>query len=166
MTNQAKKFSVVDLQNELFIRLSRTKQQALADNAQSIHGQCSPYLQHAIDCAQEKNASSWLTALPIEHHGFTLHKRAFVDALCLRYGWVPPQLSSQCICSQEFSTTHAFSCSHGTFLIFHHNDIHDLTASLLSEVEPPLQSLTSEALQYRTAVYDDDAHLDIEVSDF
>ena len=31
---------------------------------------------------------------------------------------------------------------------------------------PPLQPLTSEALQYRTAVHDDNASLDIRVSGF
>ena len=40
---------IVDLQLKLFIQLSRTKQQALIDAAQSIHGQCSPALQHAIE---------------------------------------------------------------------------------------------------------------------
>ena len=62
-----------------------------------------------------------------------------------------PQLPSPCICGQEFSTTHAFSCSHCAFPILYHNDICDLTSSLLLEVchdikvKPPLQPLTSEA---------------------
>ena len=32
----------------------------------------------------EKGASSWLSTLPIDEHGFALHKGAFRDALCLR----------------------------------------------------------------------------------
>ena len=32
---------------------------------------------------QEKGASSWLTALPIQEQGFSLHKTAFRDALAL-----------------------------------------------------------------------------------
>ena len=34
-------------------------------------------LQLAMDLCQEKGASSWLTVLPIEEYGFTLHKTAF-----------------------------------------------------------------------------------------
>ena len=43
-------------------------------------------MQRAMDLASEKGASSWLTALPLSEHGFTLHKGAFQDALALRYG--------------------------------------------------------------------------------
>ena len=46
-------------------------------------------LQHSMSLAQEKGASSWLTALPVEEFGFALHKGAFRDALALRYGWCP-----------------------------------------------------------------------------
>ena len=38
-----------------------------------------------VQLAQEKGASSWLTAIPIQRLGFTLHKGAFRDAVCLRY---------------------------------------------------------------------------------
>ena len=37
--------------------------------------------------AQEKSTTSWLAALPIQHHGFALNKGAFWDAIALRYGW-------------------------------------------------------------------------------
>ena len=40
----------------------------------------------------DKGASNWLTTVPLEHHGFVLHKGAFHDALCLRYGWMPEEL--------------------------------------------------------------------------
>jgi len=46
-------------------------------------------LQMAVSLAQERGASSWLTALPVQEHGFSLHKTAFRDALALRYGWLP-----------------------------------------------------------------------------
>ncbi len=39
----------------------------------------------------------WLTALPLEEHGFTLHKTAFRDAIALRYGWPPSQIPSNCV---------------------------------------------------------------------
>ena len=34
-------------------------------------------LQHLMDIASEKGASSWLTALPLAKYGFALHKRVF-----------------------------------------------------------------------------------------
>ena len=62
-------------------------------------------LQKAVDTiwsqlplhSQEKDASTWLIALPIQDHGFTLYKSAFWDALCLKYGWEPKDLASHCI---------------------------------------------------------------------
>ena len=44
-------------------------------------------LQRSMELAQEKGASTWLTTLPIDEHGFALHKTAFRDSLSLRYGW-------------------------------------------------------------------------------
>ena len=36
-----------------------------------------PPLQHTMDLAMEKGASTWLTVLPLEEHSLTLHKQAF-----------------------------------------------------------------------------------------
>ena len=33
--------------------------------------------------AAEKGSSSWLTTLPLSEYGFSLHKEAFQDDLCL-----------------------------------------------------------------------------------
>ena len=44
-------------------------------------------LQRSLSICSEKGASSWLSVLPISEHGIPLHKGAFRDALCLRYGW-------------------------------------------------------------------------------
>jgi len=112
-------------------------------------------MSHVIDCLQERGSSSWLISLPIEQHGFVLHKGDFIDALCLWYGWMPPRLPSHCVCGTDFSISHAFSCPHGAFPAIRHNNIRDLTASLMSEVchdvkvEPVLQPLTGEALRYK-----------------
>ena len=51
-----------------------------------------PTLLRAMELAQEKGSSSWLSALPLEQYGLTLHKGAFRDALALRYGWTPANL--------------------------------------------------------------------------
>jgi hypothetical protein len=102
--------------------------------------------------AQEKGASAWLGTLPIEEHGFSLHKGAFKDALALRYGWQPNEIPSVCSCGKANSVQHALSCTKGGLPIHRHNDIRDLTATLMDEVststeiEPPLQPLTGEVL--------------------
>ena len=50
----------------------------------------------AMLLATERCASNWLTTLPIEEFGFTLHKGAFHDALALRYDWKPNRTPSKC----------------------------------------------------------------------
>ena len=117
----------------------------------------------------EKGASSWLSTLPIEEHGFALHKGAFREALCLRYGWHPPHLPSHCTCSKQFTVEHALSCPRGGFPSICHNVIRDITADLLSEVcvgtEPSLQPVTGEQL-HRTANREDSARLDVVAESF
>ena len=117
-----------------------------------------------------QGASSWLSALPLEQYGFTLHKNEFT-ALCLRYGWTP-HIPFHFVCGKAFSVNHAFSCPHGAFPIIRHNDVHDLTVKLFSEVchdvqiEPHLQPLTGEILRYKSAVHADDARVDIRAAGF
>ena len=125
-----------------------------------------------MDLAQEKGASSWLTTLPLEEFGFTLHKGAFRDANALRYGWQPSRCPSSCACGSNFSVEHALSCPKGGFPIVHHSEIRDLTANLLSEVchavqvEPILQPITGETFFNTTANSEDDARLDVAASGF
>ncbi|XP_064397778.1 uncharacterized protein LOC135344497 [Halichondria panicea] len=120
-----------------------------------------------MDLASEKGASSWLTALPLSEHGFTLHKGAFQDALALRYGWNPTNTPTNCDCGKAFSTEHALSCAKGGFPTIRHNEIRDLTADLLTEVcndvriEPDLQPITDETLWCATANTQEGARLDI-----
>ena len=56
------------------------KQQQLKQAAFNIHSLLLPSLQHAMTLAQEKGASTWLTTLPIDKWGFSLHKSTFRDA--------------------------------------------------------------------------------------
>ena len=124
-------------------------------------------LKRAMELAQEKGVSSWLTALPIQEHGFTLHKSAFWDALALRYDWIPSHLPSSCACGTCFSVEHALSSPKGGFPSLRHNEIRDMTANLLTEicsdvcVEPQLQPLSGESLNNCTANTDDHVCLDI-----
>ena len=104
--------------------------------------------------------------------GYALHKSAFRDALCLRYGWHPSNLPLQCTCGKQFSVEHALSCSHGGFPSIRHNELRDITAELMSEVchnvgtEPPLQPITDEHLIHRTANREDGARLDVAAERF
>ena len=103
----------------------------------------------------------------MREYGFDLHKGAFRDAVSLRYGWRPPELPSSCVCGNAFTIDPSLSCPYGGFTALHHIDVHDLTASLLKDVcpnvckEPPLQSLTGETLQHKTASIDSGARLDV-----
>ena len=101
-----------------------------------------------LRCASVKGASGWLTALPLQEHGFTLHKSTFLDALALRYGWLPLMAPSLCTCSSSFSVDHVLSCPKGGLPSLRHNDVRNLTASLLTVVcsqvivEPELQPVS------------------------
>ena len=129
-------------------------------------------LQRILSYATETGASSWLTALPVEEHGFALHKGAFRDAICLRYGWHPSGLPSLCACSKNFTVEHAMNCPTGGFPTIRHNELRDFTASLLSEVchnvsvEPQLQPLTGETFPLASANVEDGARLDVAASGF
>ena len=94
-------------------RTLRRQQEAREEN--EIKEKLTPTLKRAIDAATKKGTSSWLTTIPIAEHGFAIHKGAFRDALCLRYGWHPPNLPSHRICNQKFTVEYEFSCSRGGF---------------------------------------------------
>ena len=66
--------------------------------------------------------------------------------------------SPKCVvCGKNLNVKHAFTCSTGGLPTLRHNDIGDLTADLMAEVcnnvcmEPELQPLSGEALQRRSA---------------
>ena len=125
-----------------------------------------------MQVSKEKGASSWLATLPIAEHGFALHKGAFRDALCLRYGWQPLHLPSHCICGHNYTIEHALICTRCRFQSIRHNELRDITAGFLTEVchnvgiEPPLQPLSGEQLTLRLANREDGAQLDIAADDF
>ena len=128
--------------------------------------------QKALPFISEKGALCWLTALPLSEDGHALHKGAFRDALCLRYGWPPPLLPSHCVCGHNFTVEHAMSCPTGGFPSIRHNEIRDLTAKVLTEtchnvgIEPPLQSINDEHFRHKTANSENGARLDIAADNF
>lgn len=129
-------------------------------------------MRRALEVSSEKGASSWLSTLPILEHGFALHKGAFRDALCLRYGWRPLGLPSVCVCGKSFSVEHALSCPRGGLPSVRHNELRDITAQCFTEVchgvgiEPGLQPLTQETLIHSTANSEDGARLDVVADGF
>ncbi len=145
----------------------KEKHVKVLSKSNGIQEQLTPSLQYMVSLAQEHGASTWLSARPVEEHGFALHKGAFRDALALRYGWEPALLPSHCACGKAFSSEHALSCPTGGFLIVRHNEVRDFTAGLLREIchdveiEPTLQPLTGEQLVLATANRNIEARLDI-----
>ena len=143
--------------------LSRCRSQSQQEEAANLGETLPPILQKSMEVETEKGASAWLTAIPIKEHGFTLHKQAFRDALCIHYGWEPTRPPTHCSCVAPFSTTHAFSCSKGAIPSIHHDHIWDLTAQVVTEVcrnveiEPTLQPLSGKSFQRRTANTEDNA---------
>ena len=131
-------------------------------------------LRRIVQLSSEKGASSWLSVLPIEEYGFALHKGAFRDALCLRYGWLPSGLPAKCVCGHGFTVDHAMNCSSGGFPTLCHNELGDSPQlyCVLSEVcndvavEPVLQPLSGKSLRFATANVEDEARLDVSTRGF
>ena len=152
------------------IRVERRNQ--LKRVASELKNRLPRHLCRAAELASEKGSSNWLTTLPLEAHGFALHKGAFRDALCLRYGWSPPHLPSICACGSNFNVEHALKCPTGGFTIIRHNEVRDLLAVLLSEVchdvsiEPHLKPLSGESLSGSSANTEDGARLDVAAGGF
>ena len=82
----------------------------------------------------------------------------------MRYGWDPPHLPDTCVCGFSFSVDHA---PRGGFPSLCHNELRDITASLMKEVchnvtiEPILQPLSGEIPHPCSAIVDDNAHSDV-----
>ena len=161
----------LDYDTEMEQRASKSevrkeKREAQSEIVDRLHPLLPPTLQKLMHMASEKGL---LAALPVESHGFSLHKRAFRDAMSLRYGWQPSLLPTTCICGKSFTVDHALNCPTGGFPSICHNEICDLTANLMAEVchdvcvEPSLQPLCGEHLSYAT---EDAARLDVRARGF
>ena len=150
----------------------KTKRHRSSSHVNELQSSLPPELQKAMDLSQEKGASNWLTMLPVEEFGFSLHKGAFRDALALRYGWPLHNTPSTCSCGSHFTVEHALSCPKGGYPSIRHNEMRDLTAHLLTEVchnvavEPHLQPLTGETLHGASSITQDGARLDVAADGF
>ena len=123
-------------------------------------------LQHSMELASEKDASNWLSALPLEKYSFAPHKGAFQDAVTfIMAGY--QNIFLLIVSVYKVSLLIILSCPTGGFPIVRHNELRDVTVNLLQEVchdvcsEPHLQQLSGEVLNGRTSIRGDDARLDV-----
>ena len=100
------------VQQSIKRRIQQTKHTKQKEAAKSLQSLLPAPLQRSMELAQEKGASTWLTALPIEEHGFALHKAAFKDSLSLRYVWPLQNSPSHCSCGQPYSVEQNRRLSH------------------------------------------------------
>ena len=105
-----------------------------------------------MDLAAEEGTLTWLTVIPLKEISFNLNKRDFRNALRLRYNWPFSNISSKCVCSEEYSVEHAMICKRRGFIIQRHDQLRNLKAKLLSsvgsdvEIKPLLHEISNERL--------------------
>ena len=151
--------------------IRNSKSSNYSDRSSSLRTHLDPSSQRALDLASAKGASNWLTTRPLQEHDFALHKSTFHDAMALRYGWSPQRTPAHCACGTSFSVKHALSCPKGGLPSIRHNEIRDLTATLLTEVcsqvavEPELQPVSQQDYP-ASANIQDGARLDIAMNGF
>ena len=113
--------------------------------------------QRLVKCAQEKGASSWLSALPLKRMGYSINKQEFRDAISLRYGWTISDMPSYCACGKKNSIDHVMICLKGGYVHMRHNALRDTEAKMLKQVckdvktEPQLIPTAIEWLKGSTA---------------
>ena len=158
--------------DDLKTELSKDKQNRNLGKIETVLSECTEETKLFVKQAQDKGASAWLNALPIEELGFYLNKEQFWDALRLRYNLKLENLPHQCPCGQAFNVAHALNCKKGGFVSQRHENIKNLLVSLLSKVckdveaEPHLAEITNESFSLATANTKDDARLDIKAQGF
>ena len=124
-----------------------------------------------MELSQEKGASTWLTVLPIDDHGFALHKSAF-RMPSFRYDWSLQNLPSRCSCSHPFSVEHALNCKTGGFPAVRHNEVRDISQlyycqkSVMVLQQNLICSHSQGKLCHIALIMDDGACLDVAVYGF
>ena len=113
--NQLSSFdcAIFHCQRDLRQEALSIKCQTLTDSL-TLSATLPPNLQVSPKLAGKKNASSWLSTLPLECHGFALHKG---EGYCfpLWYGLSPQNLPSNCVCGKFNTIEHVLSCPNGAF---------------------------------------------------
>ena len=111
--------------------------------------------------------------MPLFDHGTVLHKRDFVDAVYIRYGWALLDLPTTCGCGTAMDVQHALNCKYGGLRIIQHNEVRDTIAQCMEEagcsavgIEPELMPLDGEEFEYKSANKQEEARSDIKCSGF
>ena len=106
LTNQSLSFSfeVLLCQKEIRKAIHQERRSFAKSEADAFLTELPEDLRYASLLAQEKGASSWLNTLLITKCVcFTLHKRAFRDAVALRYSWtLDEEILVECVCCIAF----------------------------------------------------------------
>ena len=95
----------------------QVKNQYLKEKLDKVKCSVSGKPLRAVDLATQKDASSWLTVLPIRDMNFDLNKSEFRDAVKLRHDWEVPDMPSVCVCGDRFNVDHDMICKRGGFVI-------------------------------------------------
>ncbi|KAG0712452.1 hypothetical protein GWK47_018432 [Chionoecetes opilio] len=157
---------------ELKTTISRDRQSAQVESLERLKGVLPDDTVRKIHTAQETGAYNWLTCLPIRAKGFSLNKQEFVDAVALSYGWPVEGIPKNCAYGSPNDVNHTMTCKRGGFVCIRHEEVRDVTGSMLREVcrdvstEPTLLPLDGEQLQYRTANTANEARVDVSARGF
>jgi hypothetical protein len=101
---------------------------------EQIRVKMNPEKLRANNLSRMKGASNWLTILPLKSENFVLNKKEFYDALSFRYRWTQKYLPSLCPCGKKYDVDHAMSCMKGGFVYRRHDEVRDMLANLLKDV--------------------------------
>ena len=108
--------------------IKKDKLTQLKEKIAAVDDSLSPETKRKVQQSKEPGASNWLSALPIQKHGFNLNKSEFRDALALRYNQHINNLPSFCACGEKFGVTHAMNCKKGGFVNARHDNIRDFSS--------------------------------------
>jgi len=81
-------------------------------------------------------ANVWLTAVPSEEMHTTLSRHEWLALLRLRYGQVPKDVVSVCVCGESNTLIHPLVCPHGGHQIRRHDRLRDLLAGFVQAISP------------------------------
>ena len=156
--------------NHLRAQFTSEKVSRLREKIEKVMKDLPEDLRDLVTRHQDRGASFWLEALPLEESEYILSKEVFKDGVRLRYDLPLPDLPSSCVCGDKFTVEHALSCNKGGFINQRHDNIGDLFVCLLKRVclnikqEPDLTPLTGETFSHDTA--DPGAQFDIKARNF
>ena len=110
------------------------RRRELKDVSATISGKMPPNLQQSVAAASKKGALTWLTTIPIEKARIRSSQRDVPQCSCTEIWLAGAVLRTACGSRLIFEPDHQLICRQGGYISLHHNELHDLIASLLKEV--------------------------------